>query len=198
MWQRISGGYLLLPSLACSVLGSRLLYCGILGHNRTEAKIGLLLFFGGMTVVPMALWLFANIFVPSERERFRESYQRNQPAKIHYRIKKIERSLRHAYYLKKNPAMVFLFLLFALIFSGVMTSAPSWSPHDRDALGCEIMGIIFGFFYIIMFILFLRLLIINRWESYMDKSIEKLEARLTEVKAASKAGPLASSGGRVI
>jgi len=129
--------------------------------NRSELGWGLAIMGPGALLITGLLVRLLNL-LPSERNRLEEYRKRNRPAALSYRIKKMERMLRHLNFMKRNPSVVFLFFLFALILFGAMATAPLWNPHSPSARGCMILGTIFGCGYVLWVALFLRLQIMNR------------------------------------
>jgi MFS family permease len=167
---------ILLPSLACTAAGPWLELTG----NRQVAWLGIYVFLGGMTVVPICLGLLANYFIKGERQRIQ--FHKPKRASSVKRIKKMERMLRHAHFMKRHPSFVFLFCVGALIVSGGMASAPAWGPDHRQDLTLQVMGIVLGLAYIVILILFLCVLLSKKWEPYMDASIQKAETQLAKMK----------------
>jgi|ERR1700722_1205701 len=187
-------GLVLSLSVAVFGFGVWLAYDSMRHLNREELRTGILILFPSAIVVPVALGILVNRLFPSERQRFQESLRRNQPAALSYRIRKMEKNLRHIHFTKRHPSVVFLFCVVALIVSGGMASAPVWGPDHRQALALQVMGIVLGLAYVVVLLLLIYAVTTKKWEPYMDASIVKLEARLTQAKAESKTDPSTSSG----
>jgi hypothetical protein len=155
--------------------------------NHYELRTGILiLLFGPMVVLPF-LVVAINRFVPSERRRLQESLNRNRPAAISYRIKKLERALRHTHFMKRHPSVVFLFCVAALILLTSLALAPASCFKGQNISQIHVahaLGFVFGLAYFVILILFLYALLTKKWEPYMDASIRRAEARLAKMKEA--------------
>jgi hypothetical protein len=190
-------GLVLSLSVAFGGFGVWLAYDSMHHMNRDELRTGILILCPGAIVLSVVLGVLVNQFFPSERQRLQESLRRNRPSAISYRIKKMERNLRHLHFMKRHPSVVFLFCIAALIFLTGMALAPASCFTGQNINQIHVahaLGFVFGSAYVVILLLFLYALLTKRWEPYMDASIAKLEAQLTQAKAENKTDPSTSSG----
>jgi len=177
---------LLLISTAISGFGAWLFYASLLKGHRKEAEGALFILFGGATLVPAVLVALGNRFIKSERTiPYREP--RSKVA-----IKKRERLIRRMHFLKRRPIFVFLFIIVALLVSSGMIAAPYWTPHPHDpgVHFLHLFGIVLFLAYFMVLLFFIYGIFTNKWEPYMDASIQKLEKQLADAKALPSANPL--------
>jgi hypothetical protein len=176
----VSLAFLLVPSVGCSAAGLWLGYESAVSGKCECARLGMLLFFGGMTIVPIVLGILCNRLFQIERER-----QRLQPAQrtLQAKVRKLEKHLRYGRLIKRRPIIVPVFCFCSLIICVGMAFAPAWAPKQNNQITfVEIMGIICGVAYLAVLVLYLFARFTKRWEPYIDASIRKAEARIKKLK----------------
>jgi Na+/melibiose symporter-like transporter len=169
----------LLISAGVTAYGLWLFHNALIEYNRTNIDRAKYVFFGGMTVVPIVLFVFINCFIKSERELPRPV--RKGPA-FPRNFKKSETLIRRMHFAKRHPSVVFLFFIMSLLISGVMSFAPELNPDLHDAHFLQFIGIVLFLAYFVALIFLVYGLFTKKWEPYMDTSIQRLERQLADAK----------------
>jgi hypothetical protein len=198
LWQWISAGYLLLPSLGCSGFGLWYLRWALSTGHREDLRLAKFLLFGGMTVVPIILWLVGNVLFPREKKRLRQGVLRRPKNPLNQKIKSRATMVRF----KKHPGFVLSFCLFGLIFGLAMICSSFFEFGEVRGLvgqgknlGLIIGGIICSLFYAGAVVMCAMLLWRNKWDSCFDLTIARLDAEIKLLKEKSAdADPSTSSG----
>ena len=177
-------GAVLLVSAGVSYYGYTLALDAARHLSRSEWHRAMLFLFGGMTVVPIVLFILVNRLIPGEAKQLGESVSRKRSPSYQVRIRKHENMIRQLQFMKKYPSATLAFILVALVVSACMIFAPATSDmKPRQITELHVFGMIIGVGYLIGLVLFIYTRLFRDWRAYIDSSIAQQEKLIAELQA---------------